>query len=160
MQIAKDKVVGIEYTLTDDEGQVLDTSQGREPLFYIHGNGQLIPGLEEELEGKDKGHSSKVSIQPEKAYGNKRDELIHEVNKSQFESEQEVKPGMHFQANTPQGVQRFVVSAVEGDTVTLDGNHPLAGKTLHFDVEVVDVREATEEELDHGHVHGKGGVEH
>ena len=160
MQIEKNKVVGIEYTLTDNEGQVLDTSKDREPLFYIHGVGALIPGLEEALEGKDKGHASKVSVKPEKGYGPKQDELIHQVSKTQFQNKKDIAPGMHFQADTPQGAQRFIVTEVEGEMITLDGNHPLAGKTLHFDVEVVEVREATSDELDHGHVHGQGGVEH
>jgi len=160
MQIAKDKVVSIDYTLKNDDGQVLDTSEGREPLSFIHGNGHLIPGLEEALEGKVKNDKLNVSIPPEKGYGMRSEQMIHAVDRSNFEADAEIEVGMQFQAQMDQGVQLLTVVKVEDDKVTLDGNHPLADKTLHFDVDIKDVREASAEELEHGHVHGPGGHQH
>lgn len=160
MQIAKNAVVRIDYTLTNDAGTVLDTSKGREPLAYVHGVGGLIPGLEEELDGKAAGDKLQVVIPPEKGYGERQDGLVQKVEREQLPTEADVQVGAQFQAHTNVGVQVVTVTDVEGDQVTLDGNHPLAGETLHFDVNVVDVREATQEELEHGHVHGAGGHAH
>lgn len=160
MQVAKDKVVAIDYTLTDDEGAVLDTSQGREPLAYLHGSGNIIPGLEKALEGKQAGDKLNVRIDAADAYGERDDALTQEVPLEMFQGVEQIEEGMRFQAQTSAGVQVVTVTKVEAQTVTVDGNHPLAGKPLTFDVNVVEVRDATGEELEHGHVHGPGGHEH
>ena len=158
--IEKDKVVGIDYTLTGEDGNVIDTSQGREPLAYLHGAGNIIPGLESALEGKSEGEQVKVTIPPEQAYGAKDERLVQQVPRTAFQGVAEIKPGMQFQANTQQGPRVISVVAVEGDQVTIDANHPLAGATLNFDVTVRTIREATAEEKTHGHAHGAGGHHH
>lgn len=160
MQIANNVVASIEYTLTDDQGTVIDSSVGGEPLAYLHGAGNIIPGLEEALEGKQSGDSFKVSIPPEAGYGEKNDALLQVVPRSMFRGVDQIEPGMQFHAQTDYGMQVITVTKVEDDNVTVDGNHPLAGQTLNFDVKVVEVRPATQEELDHGHVHGAGGHDH
>ena len=160
MQIAADKVVTIHYTLKNAEGQVLDSSEGGDPLAYIHGNGNIIPGLEEALEGKVAGDKLQVEVQPEKAYGVHDPELIQNVPKRAFQGVGQVQAGMRFTAQTEHGPRQVVVTRVVGDMVTVDGNHPLAGQTLNFAVEIAEVRDPTEEELSHGHVHGPGGHHH
>ena len=160
MQIAKDKVVSIDYTLTGDQGQVLDSSQGREPLAYLHGNQNIIPGLESALDGKSQGDALKVTIAPEQAYGQHDPKMVQVVPRTAFQGAPTITPGMQFQGNTNQGPRVITVTKVEGDNVTIDANHPLAGQTLNFDVKVVGVRDATAEELSHGHVHGAGGHQH
>lgn len=160
MNVEKNKVASIDYTLKSDEGQVLDSSEGREPLAYLHGNGNLIPGLEEALEGKKEGDSVEVTVPPEKGYGIRNDSLIEKVNRSVFQGVDKIEKGMQFQANTQEGTQVFTVIDIEGDEVTIDGNHPLAGASLNFAVTVKSVRDATEEEIAHGHVHGPGGHQH
>jgi FKBP-type peptidyl-prolyl cis-trans isomerase SlyD len=160
VEIAADRVVTIHYTLKDDSGTVLDSSAGGEPLAYIQGHGNLIAGLEKALEGKTGGHTMKVSIAPADGYGVRDEALIQRVPRRTLQRAGEIRKGMQFQARTDNGMRMFTVTAVIGDMVTLDGNHPLADKTLHFDVQVVDVREATSEEMEHGHVHGVGGHHH
>lgn len=160
MKIAKNSVVAIDYTLKDDQGQVLDSSEGQEPLHFIHGVGQIIPGLENALEGKTKGEELKVSIKPEEAYGEVNNDLVQDVPKAQFGDIDPLEVGMQFEVETDAGPVIVAIDKIDGETVTVNGNHPLAGKTLHFDVKVDTVRDATAEELDHGHVHGKGGVDH
>lgn len=160
MQIAKEKVVAIHYTLKDNNGEVLDSSEGNDPLYYLHGFGNLIQGLEDELEGKAQGDKLSVSIPPEKAYGVRNEENMLQVKKDQFEGVDNIQLGMQVQTQTEQGVQSYIVSKVFGDTVILDGNHPLAGETLNFNVEVMEIRDASKEELQHGHVHGPGGHHH
>lgn len=161
MQVAKNKVVTIDYTVTDEQGAVIDSSNGGEPLAYIHGIGNLIPGLESALEGKDQGENVNASIPPEQAYGERSEELMQVVPRERFDTgEQELQPGMRFQAQSDQGAQVVTVVDVNDKEVTVDANHPLAGSTLNFAVTVVDVRDATAEELDHGHVHGPGGHQH
>lgn len=161
MQIKKNVVGSIEYELTDDAGEVIDTSMGRAPLSYLHGAGNIIPGLEAELEGRSSGDAFQVRIAPEDAYGQRDERMVQDVPRSQFPDGAEVQPGMQFQAQAPGGaIQIVTVVGVEDETVKLDGNHPLAGVSLNFDVKVVEVREATEEELEHGHVHGPGGHAH
>lgn len=160
VQIEKEKVVAIHYKLTSSDGQTLDSSEGNDPLHYLHGFGNIIPGLEEELEGKKEGDKLSVTIPPEKAYGVRNDQNMLQVKKDQFEGVEEVKIGMQVQTQSEKGVQLFTVSKMFGDTVILDGNHPLAGETLSFDVEVMDIRDASKEELEHGHVHGPGGHHH
>jgi FKBP-type peptidyl-prolyl cis-trans isomerase SlyD len=156
MKITKDKVASIHYTLRDNEGTIIDSSEGRDPLNYLHGAGNLIAGMEEGLEGKSKGDKLNLKIQPDKGYGEKDDSLVQKVPRSAF-GDQEVKTGMRFSTN-----QGGVVSVthVGLDSITVDGNHPLAGVELNFAVEVVDVREATQDEISHGHVHGPGGHHH
>ena len=160
MEITADRVVLIHYTLKDDAGNVIDTSAGAEPLAYIQGHGNLVAGLEKALEGKQDGSSVAVSVTPEEGYGKHDSKLIQRVPKRTLQSAGAIKKGMQFQGRTDDGMRLFTVTAVIGDMVTLDGNHPLADKTLHFDVQVVSVREATAEELEHGHVHGAGGHHH
>ena len=160
MAIEKDKVVSIDYTLTSETGQVLDSSQGREPLAYLHGAGNIIPGLENALEGKAEGEQVKVQIPPDQAYGPKDERLVQQVPRTAFQGVQQIAAGMQFQANTQQGPRIITVVGVEGDQVTIDANHPLAGATLNFDVTVREIRDASEEEKTHGHAHGAGGHHH
>jgi FKBP-type peptidyl-prolyl cis-trans isomerase SlyD len=160
VEITADRVVTIHYTLKDDHGAVLDSSAGGEPLAYIQGHGNLVSGLEKALEGKQDGNALSVSVAPADGYGIRQETLVQRVPKRTLQGLGELKKGVQFQARTDDGMRLFTVTAVIGDMVTLDGNHPLADQTLHFDVEVVGVREATAEELEHGHVHGAGGHHH
>jgi len=160
VEITADRVVTIHYTLKDDTGTVLDSSAGGEPLAYIQGHGNLVPGLEKALEGKQGGETLAVSLAPADGYGVRDAALVQRVPKRTLQGSGEIKKGMQFQARTDDGMRLFTVTAVVGDMVTLDGNHPLADQTLHFNVQVVSVREATSEELEHGHVHGAGGHHH
>jgi FKBP-type peptidyl-prolyl cis-trans isomerase SlyD len=153
--IGSNLVVSMHYTLTDNVGNVLDSSAGREPLTYLHGAGNIIPGLEQALTGKVQGDNVQAKIAPADGYGESRPEMIQIVPRTAFQGVEQVEPGMQFQAQGQDGaVQQITVTAVEGDNVTVDGNHPLAGVELNFDVDIVAVREATEEELAHGHAHG------
>ena len=156
MQITEKLVASIEYTLTDDGGQVIDSSEGREPLTYLHGAGNLIPGLESQLEGKGAGDTFKTRIEPADGYGDRNDAMIQSVPRGELPAEVEIQVGMQFQAQSEAGMQVVTVVAIEGDDVKMDGNHPLAGVALNFDVKIVEVREATAEEIEHGHVHGEG----
>lgn len=160
MEITADRVVLIHYTLKDDKGAVIDSSAGGDPLAYIQGHGNLVAGLEKALEGKEDGDTMAVSIPAADGYGVRDEALKQRVPKRALQGSGEIKKGMQFQARTEDGMRLFTVTAVVGDMVTLDGNHPLADQTLNFDVEVVSVREATSEELEHGHVHGAGGHHH
>jgi FKBP-type peptidyl-prolyl cis-trans isomerase SlyD len=160
MQISKNTVATIDYTLTNPQGQVLDTSKGGEPLSYLHGVGGIIPGLESALEGKQTGDNLSVTIEPDQAYGQRNEELVQEVPRRMFQGVENIQPGMQFRAQGPQGQQVVTVVGIAGDNVKIDANHPLAGVTLKFDVNVVGVRDATQEELSHGHVHGTGGHQH
>lgn len=160
MQIARNTVVAIDYTLKDDDGQVLDSSTGREPLSYLHGTGGIIPGLERELDGKQVGDELQVAIAPQHAYGQRNEALRQQVPREQFEGVENLSVGMQFRVDSSAGPMAITVVDVTNDVVTVDGNHPLAGVTLNFDVTVRDVREATAEELAHGHAHGDGGESH
>jgi FKBP-type peptidyl-prolyl cis-trans isomerase SlyD len=160
MQIAKNTVATIDYTLTDPSGQVIDTSKGRQPLAYLHGASNIIPGLETALEGKGAGESLAVTVPPEQGYGARDPNLVQPVPRSNFQGISEIKPGMQFQAQTPDGARVVTVVNVDPQNVTVDANHPLAGMELQFDVKVVDVRPATTEEVAHGHVHGPNGHNH
>jgi FKBP-type peptidyl-prolyl cis-trans isomerase SlyD len=152
--IGANTVASIHYTLTDDAGEVLDSSREAEPLSYLHGAGNIIPGLEQALLGKPSGSSLKVSIPPAEAYGEVQPELMQVAPMAAFQGVDRVEPGMAFEASDPSGqTRRIVVKSVDGDQVTIDANHPLAGVQLHFDVDVVDVRAATDEEIAHGHAH-------
>lgn len=147
MNITKDKFVAFNYTLKDENGTQLDTSIGLEPLAYVHGRGYLIPGLEAQLEGKTAGDKFSCTIQPKDAYGERDERLVTEVPLDKFESDVGVKVGMQFQVVTPAGPTIVTVIEVNGDKVKIDGNHEMAGKVLNFDIEVVEVRDVTEEEL-------------
>ncbi|QHS10829.1 peptidylprolyl isomerase [Sinimarinibacterium sp. NLF-5-8] len=160
MQISQNSVVCIHYTLTDDAGEVIDSSSGGEPLAYLHGAGNIIPGLENALAGKQVGDKLKVHIDPAQGYGERNPELIQDVPRRAFQGVDNIAVGMTFHAQSSQGPMQVTVTRVAGDMVTVDGNHALAGVALNFDVEVTDVRAASEEELSHGHVHGPGGHHH
>lgn len=157
--ISQDKAVTIHYTVTNGEGVTLDQSSEERPLAFIFGRGMLIPGLEKVLEGKTAGEELNADITAEDAYGERHDGLVQTVPRNLF-GDQDVNPGMQFRATTDHGEQSVMVVEVTDTEVTVDGNHPLAGVDLSFEVKVVDVRVATEEELSHGHVHGPGGVDH
>jgi FKBP-type peptidyl-prolyl cis-trans isomerase SlyD len=160
MQITNQKVVSIHYTLTNVDGDIIDSSEGHEPLAYLHGFGNIIPGLENALAGRAAGERFTVSIAPDEGYGERDDAMVQSVPRSAFQGVDEIRPGMQFQAQSPEGMQLVTVLGVEADEVILDGNHPMAGLTLNFAVEITDVRDATREELEHGHVHGPGGHHH
>jgi FKBP-type peptidyl-prolyl cis-trans isomerase SlyD len=160
MHIKANAVVSIDYTLKNDAGEMLDQSAPDTPLTYLHGHKNLISGLEAALEGKVQGDQVAAVIPPEDAYGIHDQNLIQAVPRNMFQGVESIEPGMQFQAQTAQGVQVVTVTEVGADTVTIDGNHALAGETLHFDVTIADVREASDEELSHGHAHGPGGHHH
>ncbi|TNE80755.1 MAG: peptidylprolyl isomerase [Gammaproteobacteria bacterium] len=160
MNITENAVVLFHYTLTDEDGVQLDSSADNAPLAYIHGHKNIIPGLEQAMEGKTEGDAMKVTVPAAEAYGEYQDHLVQDVPREAFQGIDEVKPGMRFEAQTPSGPVSVVVTAATDETVTVDGNHPLAGKDLTFDVKIETVREASEEELAHGHVHGEGGHDH
>ncbi|MDA9095700.1 peptidylprolyl isomerase [Porticoccaceae bacterium] len=161
MTIKENSAVSFHYTLTDDDGQTLDSSAGKDPLAYLHGAGNIIPGLESALAGKSVGDAMVVAVTAAEGYGEVQKELIQEVPRDAFQGVDSIEVGMQFEAQTGQGgTVPVTVTAVTDEIVTVDGNHPLAGKNLNFDVSIEDVRDATEEELEHGHVHGVGGHEH
>lgn len=155
------KVVDLTYSLTNTKGKILDKAGTDEPFVYLHGAQQIVPGLEGALEGLAVGAKKKVTVSPEEGYGVHNPELKLVVNRSQFPAEMEVESGMRFRANSPDGHDLvFKVESVQGDQVHIDGNHELAGETLHFDVEVLAIRDATDEEKEHGHAHGAHGHDH
>lgn len=161
MTIAQHKVVTIHYKVSDLENdEVIDSSENGEPMTYLHGARNIIPGLEQALEGKTEGDELEVTIPPAEAYGERTDDRVQQVPMEAFQGMEKVEPGMAVTAQTEQGQINLVVAAVEGDMVTVDANHPLAGKSLKFNVTIAEVRDASEEELAHGHVHGPGGHEH
>jgi len=160
MKISKHSVGIIHYTLKGDDGEVLDSSVGQEPLAYLQGHGNLIAGLEKDLVGKEAGDKFQSTVAPKEGYGEYDKGLEMEVPKSQFDGDADINVGMQFQAQIGERPQVFTVTEVEGDKIKINGNHALAGETLHFDVEVVEVRKATKEELEHGHVHGPHGHHH
>jgi FKBP-type peptidyl-prolyl cis-trans isomerase SlyD len=160
MQIEARKVVTLNYTLTDKDGNVIDQS-GDASFAYLHGANNIIPGLENALEGKSAGDSLNVSVNPEEGYGERDPAKAQSVPRNMFPEDTDIEVGMQFHAQGPNGETLVVtVAAVEEDVITVDGNHPLAGEQLNFAVEVLEVREASEEELEHGHVHGPGGHHH
>ena len=160
MQITANRVAYIHYTLKDDGGAVLDSSSGGEPLAYLHGAGNIVPGLEKALEGKAAGEKVAVKVSPEEGYGARDETLVQQVPRRSFQGVRDLREGMRFHAQTQQGPVAVTVTRVQGDMITVDGNHALAGVALNFEVEVTKVREATPEELIHGHVHGPGGHHH
>ena len=158
--VTANKAVEIHYTLTNDKGETVDSSQGEAPLPYIQGMENLVPGLEKELEGKKVGDKIKVSVAPAEGYGERNPELTQAVPRDVFQFDGDIEVGMRFEAEAEHGIELVTVVAVDDEVVTIDANHPLAGETLNFDVEIVSIREATSEELEHGHVHGEGGCGH
>lgn len=160
MNVEKNRVVSLNYTLKNSEGAILDTSEGRSPLVYLHGVGALIPGLELKLEGEGIGAKISAVIPPEEAYGEPSEEMFYKVPASGFAGDEEMAVGMQVQLDTENGPALAVICNIDGEEVTLDLNHPLAGVELYFDVEIMDVREATQDEINHGHVHGDGGHHH
>ncbi len=160
-KIADGKVVDLSYELTNEKGEVLDKSTAKDPFTYLHGAQQIVEGLETALLGLKVGDRKKVSVPPALGYGEHNPELKLVVNRSQFPAEAEIEQGMRFRANSPEGHDMvFVVDKITGDEVHIDGNHELAGQTLNFDVEVLGMRDATEEEKQHGHAHGPDGHDH
>ena len=161
MLIADQHVVAIDYTLTNEAGEVMDSSAGSEPLVYLHGAGNIIAGLENALTGKTVDDELEVSIEPENAYGEYNAELITTLGREMFEGVDQLEVGMQFHASAPDGGMQIVtIRDIDGEEVTIDGNHPLAGQQLNFKVKIISVRAASEEEIAHGHVHGEGGHQH
>ncbi|WP_375185212.1 peptidylprolyl isomerase [Pseudoalteromonas sp.] len=159
MIVAANKVVKMHYSVLDNNKNTIDNSFDGEPLVFIVGTGFLIPGLENALLGKEAGDTFSVTVEPEQGYGERHDDLMQAVPKSMFEG-MEIEVGMQFRATTDAGDQSVMIIEIQDEDIIVDGNHPLSGITLHFDVEVLEVRDATEEELAHGHVHGEGGCGH
>jgi len=154
MNVEDKRIVSIHYELTDGGGKEIDSSSGGDPLNYLHGADNIVPGLERELTGKSAGDRVQVTVAPEDGYGPVHDELLQKLEREVFQGVDEIEPGMQFEAKSPDGEARMVtVKEVGDDGITVDANHPLAGVTLHFDVTVESIREATEEELAHGHAH-------
>lgn len=158
MPITRNSVVAFAYTLTDDSGEVIDSADTQNPLAYLHGHSQLIPGMENALSGRDVGDSFSIVLPPEEAYGVYDENLAGAVPRSAFEGVDTVEVGMQFQMEFPGGLKVVTVTDVNPQHVTVDGNHPLAGETLHFDIEVVSIRPATKDEIEHRHAHGPGGA--
>ncbi|PIE47687.1 MAG: peptidylprolyl isomerase [Gammaproteobacteria bacterium] len=158
--IAKDSAAFFNYTLKDDEGNVIDQSPEGQPLAYLHGHGNIIPGLEKQLEGKSAGETLTATVGPEEAYGQYQEQAIQQVPRENFQGVDNIEVGMQFQSEAGGQTMLVTVTDVTDKLVTVDANHPLAGKTLHFDVEITEVRAATEDEISHGHIHGVGGVQH
>ena len=161
MTIENNKVVTLEFTVKNaDTNEVIESSEGGDPLLYLHGHSNLVPGLEKELAGKQVGDKYDVTVSPEEGYGVRDESLVQEVPKEAFQGVDNIQVGMAFTADGPQGPVVVEVTKIEGETVTIDANHPLADVTVGFSGEIKDIREASKEELDHGHVHGPGGHHH
>src|SRR5262245_12596148 len=158
MRIQRDRVVRLHYTLRDERGATVESSRGGAPLVYLHGHGQIIPGLERALDGEESGLSTTFTIPAKDAYGEKDPEAAIRAPREELPDELELEPGAEVQAETPDGPVTFTVVSVDDTHAVLDGNHPLAGQALTFDVEVIEVRAATAEEIAHEHVHGEGGA--
>jgi FKBP-type peptidyl-prolyl cis-trans isomerase SlyD len=156
MQVADNMAVSIHYTLTNDDGEVLDSSIGDDALVYLHGRENIISGLENALDGKTVGDKFSVRIAPEDAYGELMEEMIQVISRDMFEGIDNIEVGMQFHADVSSGSGVVTVVNIDDDDITIDGNHPLAGLALTFDVEVIDIRPATEDEAAHGHIHGAG----
>ncbi len=160
MQVSEGKVVAIKYTLKDDDGDVVDSNQEGAPLPYLHGARNIVKGLETALEGKQAGDQVAVMVPPADGYGEWMPGMEISVPRDRFPQGENLEPGLRFQAPTKNGPHVFTITEISDENIKADGNHPLAGENLHFEVEVVEVRDATQEELDHGHVHGPGGHHH
>lgn len=160
MSIEQNKVVSFHYTLSNADGDTIESSQGRDPMVYLHGAGNIIPGLEKEMAGKTAGDTFKVTVQPAEAYGERSQDKLQRVSAKVFPNASKLRPGQIVRLQTKQGPIQAIVVKVGRFNIDIDANHPLAGQALTFDVEIVDVRDATEEEVAHRHVHGPGGVNH
>ena len=160
MKIQRGRVVTMHYTLRDEDGVTLESSRGREPLTFLQGSGQIIPGLERVLDGNGPGHATTVTVAPSDAYGERDPGAVIRAERASFPKDMEIAPGEEVQTETPDGPLTFLIVSIDGDEVVLDANHPMAGKTLTFDLEVVQVREASAKEISHGHAHGPGGHGH
>ena len=161
MPLAQNKAITFNYTLKDDEGNILDTTKGSSPFSFLSGNGQILPKLEDAMSSMLLGSKKNVKIDAADAYGEYNEEAVQKVERTNFPKDVDLQLGMQFVTNSPDGHQMpFVISEIKGDVVTIDFNHPLAGKNLEFDVELLDVRDATAEEIAHGHIHGQGGHHH
>ncbi len=160
MQIEDKKIVVINYTLSSDEGEMLDQSDDGS-FAYLHGADNIVAGLESALTGKTVGDSLNIKVLPADGYGERNDEMVQVVGKEMFETDAELEVGTQFHAEGPEGDQIMItVAEIDGDDITIDGNHPLAGVNLNFDVSIIEVRDASEEEISHGHVHGPDGHHH
>lgn len=158
MLISKNKVVSLAYELKNDKGETLDVADSRAPFHYLHGASQIVPGLESALDGLKKGDKKSVTVKPDDGYGEHNPELKMAASKTQFPGDVDLQVGLQFETETDDGERlMFTITGIEGDKVIIDGNHPLAGQTLHFSVEVIGIREATKDELQHGHAHGDDG---
>ncbi len=153
MKIEESKVVLLDFILTDEDGNVLEDTKEVGPFAYIQGYGDFIPKIEEILEGKSEGFEAKIEVSPEEGYGEYDEELISEMTREDFAEFEDIYEGLDFQAETDEGMMEFVIKSIEDDVVLVDGNHPFAGKNLTFNLKVTDIRDASEEELEHGHVH-------
>jgi FKBP-type peptidyl-prolyl cis-trans isomerase SlyD len=161
MTIAENKVVTMDYKVVDtNSGELIDSSENGQPMTYLHGAQNIVPGLEKALTGKAVGDELEVNVAPEEAYGERSEEGVQQVPVSAFEGMEKVEPGMAVTAETPDGPLNLVITEVDGDTVTVDANHPMAGKSLTFNVKIADIRDASEEEMAHGHAHGPDGHHH
>lgn len=160
MAIEDKKVVTFHYTLTNQKGEQLESSRDRQPMTYLHGARNIIPGLENAMTGKDVGDEFQVTVQPADAYGERDDSRVQRIPSKHFRNTKRLGPGQIVSIQTQQGPVQAVVLKVGRFNVDVDTNHPLAGQTLTFDVEVTEIRDATEDEVSHGHVHGPGGVDH
>jgi len=155
--IKKDSVVSLSYTLKNAAGEELDKADAAQPFVYLHGAGQIVPGLESSLEGMKSGDKTDVTVTPDQAYGNVNPQLLMKLERKNFPPDIELQPGMQFSADIGDRQHILTIVTATDEDVQVDANHPLAGETLHFDVEVLDIRDATEEELSHGHAHGADG---
>jgi FKBP-type peptidyl-prolyl cis-trans isomerase SlyD len=160
LKVGNAMVVTLDYTLKNDEGEVVDSSAGKQPLVYLHGAGNIIEGLEDGLEDLVKGDTFTVSVEPKKGYGPIDKRLISELPKTRFPEDAKIDVGQQFTINGPNGQRQVKVIEVKDDSAVIDGNHPLAGKTLNFSGTILDLREASAGELQHGHAHGPGGHHH
>ena len=162
MNITTNKIASLAYTLKNDDGEILDKADENNPFLYMHGTGGIIKGLENALNEKSVNDSFSLIVAPDEAYGERDDKLIESVPRTMFEGipDEEMVAGAQFHAQTAQGTQVITIASIDGDMINIDANHPLAGETLHFDVAVLDIRDATEEEIAHGHPHAPGGCGH
>ncbi len=161
MPLQPNKVVSLNFTLKDNEGNVIEKTSNEQPFTFLSGNQQILPKLEENVESMIIGGKKNIVLSPEEAYGEYQESAVQSVKKTEFPEDTELAEGMSFVAGTPDGKQMpFTVKNIEGEDVTIDFNHPLAGKTLEFDIELLDIRDATPEEVSHGHVHGQNGHQH
>jgi FKBP-type peptidyl-prolyl cis-trans isomerase SlyD len=161
MAIGTNKVVTLNFTLKDEEGNVIESTENAEPFQFISGNNQILPKLEEEVDRMLIGTKKKININPADAYGEYNQQAVQKIDKKEFPENMKLEEGMRFVANSPEGKEMpFIINSIDENEITVDFNHPLAGKNLNFNVELLDVRDATPEELSHGHVHGSGGHHH